>query len=442
MKKALACLFACMILLTVGCGGGGGTTLYGQVSGLITDVDGNVVRGAKVWVDGTRHQTVTNSAGLYVLEVVPEADVLIRASITRNGINYVGSNMARVFADERAKSTNIVIVRQSQTATVTARVLDNQGYPLEGARVFALIQNGNVFSSSMAVTDSRGYATLRDLMAGQDYALLASGRGYQSDTDTVNLVPGEDYDIVFTLGNASNPSLPAPVNLEAAAWTSPNEVSRSPKAQLALEAFKNKIDPRRVKSQARTRDSAYGNWVEVDLYWDGVSSNNLLGYGIYRAEGATAATSAIDYLRDPMAEYYSDLDSRLADFRTYSYQVTALNTLYGFSGYSGTESEKSERAVVETLSDLDLMPVTQFPLTFKWYDGSGADTYKVYLFNEYPSFGIDWFWSSADVTGTSATYNGPSLDSGKRYYFIVLGTKNAKGNVSRTVSTVGEFVKN
>lgn len=441
MKTVLLFIAFVLSLLVIGCGGGG-TTYYGQVSGIVTDVDGNVVRGARVWVDGTGHQTVTNSAGLYLLEVVPEEDVLIRASVTRNGITYVGSNVARVYADERAKSTNIVVVRDSQTATVKARVLDNQGYPLEGARVFALIQTGGVYSSSMALTDRNGNATIRHLMAGQDYVLLASGRGYQSDTDNVNLYAGETYDIVFTLGNPTNVNLPAPTNLEASAWTSPNEISRSPKAQQAIEAFKTMVDPRRAKSQARTRDSYYGNWIEVDLYWTPVSSNNLLGYGIYRAQGATATTSAIDYLRDPLAEYYSDLDSKLIDLQTYSYQVTALNTLYGYTGYSGTESAKSERAVVDTLSDLDLMPVTQSPLTFNWYDGSGADSYKVYLFSQYPSFGIDWIWSSSDVTGTSAAYSGPALISGKRYYYIVLGTKSAKGSISRTVSNVGEFVKN
>jgi len=437
MKNILAFLVISLSLLIIGCGGGG-TTYYGQVSGVVTDADGNVVRGATVWVDGTSHTTTSNSDGLYVLQTVPEEDVLIRASVTRNSINYVGSNVARVYADERAKSTNIVVVRESLTASVKAHVTDNQGNPLEGARVFAMIQTGSVYSSSMALTDRNGDARIRNLMSGEDYTLIASGRGYQSDTDNVNLYAGESYDIVFTLGNATNVSLPAPTGLEATAWTSPNEISRSPQNQQAIEAFKNMIDPRRAKSKVRTRDSYYGNWVEVDLYWNTVSSNKLLGYGIYRAQGASAATTSIDYLRDPLAEYYSDLDSQLVDLQTYSYQVTALNTLYGYDGYSGTESDKSDRVTVETLSDLDLLAVSQSPLTFNWYDGSGATSFKVYLFSQYPSFGVDWTWSSSDVSGTSATYDGPALTSGKRYYYIVLGSK---GSNSRTVSVVGEFVK-
>lgn len=438
MKRIRLFLYTVLGLLIIGCGGGG-TAYHGQVSGVVTDVDGNVVRGATVWVDGTSHQTVTNSDGLYVLETVPEDDVLIRASITRNSIDYVGSNVARVYADERAKSVNLVVVRESETATVRAYVTDNQGNPLEGARVFALVGTGGVYNSSMALTDSSGVCRIRHLMAGQDYTLVASGRGYQSDTDTVNLDSGETYEIIFTLGNATNVSLPAPTNLSATAWTTPNETSRSPKESSALEAFKNMIDPKRAKSNVQTRDSYYGHWVEVDLYWDKVDSNKLLGYGIYRALGASSTTSAVDYLRDPLAEYYSDLDSQLVDLQTYSYQVTSLNTLYGYDGYTGTESEKSDRVTVETLSDLDLLAVSQSPLTFNWYEGSGATTYQVYLFSQYPSFGVDWTWSSAEVTGSSATYDGPALTSGKRYYYIVLGSK---GSNSRTISTVGEFVKN
>ena len=438
MKTFHLLLVLMMSWLVLGCGGGG-TTYYGQVSGVVTDSDGNIVRGATVWVDGTSHETLTNSDGLYVLEKVPEEDVLIRTEIVRNGITYVGSNVARVYADERAKSVNLVVARESLTATIKAYVTDNQGNPLEGARVFALIDGSGVYSSSMALTDRFGECRLRYLSSGVDYNLVASGRGYQSGTDTVSLSSGETRSVQFTLGNATNVTLPAPTNLEATAWTSPKEFSRSPKGQSAIDAFKNMIDPKRAKSKLRTRDSFNGNWVEVDVYWDPVSSNKLLGYGVYRGVGASGATTAIDYLRDPMAEYYSDLDSTLTDEQTYSYQVTALNTLYGYTGYTGTESDLSERVTVDTLGDLELASVTQAPLTFNWYSAGGATSYQVYLFSQYPSFGIDWAWSSAEVSGTSVQYDGAALTSGKRYYYIVLGSK---GSSSRTISAVGEFVKN
>jgi hypothetical protein len=420
----------------VGCGGGG-TNLKGQVSGVVFDADGNVVRGATVWANGTNHETVTNSDGLYVLETVPAEDILIRTSITRDGVKFVGSNLARVFENERAKNVNIVLVRENQSASVKGIVYDNQGHALEGARVFALVGTGSIYSSSMDITGSDGSYVIRNLVPGVDYSLVASGLGYQSDTDTVNLDAGYQDTVLFTLGNALDILMPVPQNISAVAWTTPKELSRSPKALSAYEAIKNMIDPKRAGKKTTTRNSLNGNWVEVDLYWDAITNSNLHGFGIYRANDAFSTTTGIDFLRDPQASFYSDLDDHLLEGATYSYQVTSWNT--ADTGSANEESAKSDRYTVNTLGDLELDGTSQGPLTFYWLAANGATTYTVYLFSEYPSFGIDSIWQSSGTAGTSMVYSGPSLSSGHRYYYLILGSDGVDG---RTLSAIGEFVKN
>jgi len=66
----------------------------------------------------------------------------------------------------------------------------------------------------------------------------------------------------------------------------------------------------------------------------------------------------------------------------------------------------------------------------------------VYLFDEYPGIGVDPIWdnSASPVGGTQLTYTGPNLQSGRRYYYVILGLAN--GQTSRTITTVEEFVAN
>jgi hypothetical protein len=432
------------LIAMVGCGGGGSGGGDGRrtadVSGIVTDFNGNAVRDAKVWIEQF-DETKSNSNGSFVLENIAEGDWKIRAEVFRDGVRYRGENVVRTFEDERARSVNITLIRESQIARVFGQVVNNQGFPVEGARVFAMAPNdGGVFSSTYDLTDSEGSFDLDTLMGGVDYRIVASGVEFNSDVDVVNVPAGDEEELVLVLKNPTDPVLPAPTGLEAVSWVSPREETRSRGSDAAYQNLKRLFDPR-TPSRTSTRDTNDGNWVEVDLFWDPYpNEDSHIGFGIYRRFGTVGDFFATDFLRDPEAEIYIDLDSELLEFDTVGYLITAINTNYPDT--SNSESESSNSVTVETLDDLFLNPVAQGPLRFRWQAGSGAEEFIVYLFDEYPGIGVGSIWDNAasPATGTEAQYTGSSLQSGRRYYYMVLGVANSQ--TSRTISRVGVFVAN
>lgn len=424
-------------LFTAGCGGGVSQFL-GQASGVITDANGDPVRGARVFA--AQRETTTNSAGVYVLEGLPEGTWLIRAEITRNSQNFNGQNLARVFRNERTKSTNISVFRQDQQARIFGTVRDRFNNRVEGARVFA---DGGGLSAQVAITDVNGNYELRGLGAGVFYALSASARRFNSDTDSVTLTAGQEREFNFVLSDESNTTLPAPANLEAVAWTTPSQITRDVNQRNAIRAVQNMLDPRRAQRQgASSRTTPAGNWIEVDLYWDplpGQFYSAQLGFGIYRATSQVGASTAIDFLRDPNATFYADLSSELRENRVYYYEVTAMNTTYPDS--NNAESDFSNRFGVLTLGDLRLRSVTlNNPVRFNWDAAVAAEEYIVYVFDEFPGIGTTSIWNNAGspTASTSLNYGGGSLQSGRRYYYIVMGV--ADNNQSRTLSPIGDFI--
>jgi hypothetical protein len=165
----------------------------------------------------------------------------------------------------------------------------------------------------------------------------------------------------------------------------------------------------------------------------------LLGYGVYRALSVGGNSVPIDFLRDPETYFFADLADELQENSNYYYEMTSLNVNYPDTGNS--ESNFSNRVLARTLDDLFLGNLTPGPLTFRWDGGSGATEYYVYLFGELPTFGsVEVYVNAAPIVGTSHVYPGPALQSGRRYYYMVLGLAN--GGESRTISELGDFVAN
>lgn len=426
---------AAALITIISCGGGGSDRFSGQVSGLVTDANGDPVRGATVFA-GNR-STFSNSAGSFVLDNVPEGDVLVRAEIIQDGIEFNGQNLARIFRGERTKSLNIAVVRTTLQARIHGTIRDRFGNRVAGARVYA---QGNALTGSLAIANSNGDYSMGGLMAGVTYQLTATAAEFDSDLDAVNLSAGDDRRVDFVLGDGSNPAMEAPENLVAIAWTTPSEISRDAEMRAGINAVKDMIEPRRKTQSNRT--TINGNNVEVNLFWDPYNDDyeSLLGFGIYRATSAGGASAAIDFVREPSAFFFQDLDDGLREDRDYFYEITALNTQYPDTFNS--ESDFSNRYGVRTLGDLFLLVEDLSPLTFRWEDAIGAEEYIVYLFEEYPGIGVNSIWNteSNPTTGTSQVYNGPNLVSGRRYYYVVLGLAN--GGDSRTLSFIADFVAN
>lgn len=434
------------VAVILACGGGEDGRGLGTVSGNVSDLDGNPVRGATVFANGDRSKiTRTNSSGAFLLLNVREGNSRVSAEITKGGITYYGENVISVFANEASKSLNITMGRADQLAKLTGTVRNRFSDPVEGARVFA---NSGDLSSSMAVTDKNGRYTINALHPNRSYTIQASALGFDSDSDTLTFGIRQERRQDFLLANPRDVGFNPPNDLSAVAWTSPKEVTRSPQTARVHEAIKQMLDPRRAE-RAKTRSpkvTALGNWIEIDLYWTPIVNSSLLGYGIYRGVDAQGATRGIEFLRDPLAGFFADQDQDLREGRAYFYEITVLNVLYPDTFNS--ESDFSNRFGVRPIGDVTVRSVSKNPLRFNWNAASGAERYIVYVYDRLPDFGVSPMWpvtpsefNDATTTGTSLPYTGPTLGAGTYYYFVV-ALDSRDGNDAVSVSPVISFQAN
>ncbi len=415
----------------VGCGGDV-RPRTSTITGSVVDIDFNPMRGASVRSEG--ENTTTTTTGSYALQNIPNGDVEVTAEAFVNGVRYFGRTTIFNLENTQQNNVNIVVAPNSQRGTVTGIVRDREGFTLMNASVFAYSGAG---SSQRAVTDEEGRYTLRDVPANVQFRLSASGRGYRSDQEDIVISGNQTRVVDFVLSNPGLPALSPPSNIGAVTWVTPPPTRSNDAA--AYEFIKKLYDKRHKTTQVVGRSLRTDMSVETELFWDLMQFPDLLGFNIYRGGGASGSVSAIDLSFDPLANYY--LDVGINPLSTYSYAISTVSTLY--PEYGNTESQLSNRIVVDTLNRLDLNGVTAGP-TIRWRSGSGAEEFIVYVFDTYPSghagASSEAYASNANnpTTGLSWTYSGPPLQSGRTYYYVVLGLAN--GFDSRTISEIGTFV--
>lgn len=434
----LGLVLLCASFIVISCSGTGGSTNgggFGTVNGFVQDVNGNSVRGATVHIGGI--SAVTNTLGAYSLLNVPAGNRIIQASVTQDGTLYTGENTVQIFDNNQSRSVTVTVVRDNQRATLKGTVYDRNGFVVQGAKVFAA---SSELTSTFAITDSQGRFHIDTLYGGFPYAVVASAQGYNSDTDNVTVSPNTTLTQDYTLANVTDTSMAAITDLSATAWTTPGTGLFRPNQRIPdYEALKNMIMPRRASLAAGNHTAhitSGGNYVEIDLLWTPVvNTTNLLGYGIYRGQGDTTVFSDADFWRDPLAVIYADLDLNFAENQTWSYVVTSLNN--SFPDGQNSESSDSNRVVAHTLGDLDLNMPLQGPLTFRWFLVTGATSYDVYLYDEFPAYNIDPIWQANSVTNAQI-YNGGALQSGHTYYYFV--SANGFSGASHSLSVMDSFV--
>lgn len=434
MKKSFASVFAlgATALILSGCGGEGAATAV--VTGTVVDLDFNPVRDARVVADGV--ETRTTSTGTFTLTGLKEAEVLVVATVERGGVTFRGRTTVRTAADSQENGASIVVAPISQMGAITGTVRDRQGFTLSGASVYAFTGSG---ASQRAFTDRNGRFGFSEIPANVDLRLSASGRGYRSDQTTVNLSIGQNRTVDFVLDNANLPLLTAPQNLGATSWvTFPSSRDRDGVAWVKQRWAQRDERERgtRVggsKSDTRLRPDMS---VETELFWDEQNFPDLLGWGIYRANSANGTLNGIDLFADPLAAYYVDVG--LQPNSIYSYAVTTLATL--FPDFNQTESQASNRVVVNTLNLINVLDPLLSPVQFRWVAVPGATQYVVYVFDRFPSVGVTSLWTneSSPSTTSSVNYSGPSLIPGRTYYYLVLGLSG--DNTNRTISQVRTFI--
>lgn len=401
-----------------------------DIAGRVMDVNSVGVRGANVrTLDSS---TTSSETGGYYLEANREGEIEVIAEITQDGVPYRGRTVVFAIGGSLRNAQNIIVAPVNQLGVIRGQVRDRSGFPLENASVMAYSGAG---SAQRTFTDSSGNYELRDLIGGLSYLVRAGGRGYLSDTASVNAQAGGTRVANLTLNDANITSLPRPENISGIAWTSHypgTRESRSARAWARWQLDGQKEAPE-VKATARATEPL----VEVELSWDEIRFADHLGWGIYRGDGATGSVSSYELFSDSLSAYYFDGNAQTN--RVYSYAVSTLSAWYPDFAQT-TESGLSDRLVAETLGLLTARPATGSGPNLPWNFASGAERYVVYLFDRYPGVDVSSIWNTegSTITGNQVTVPNIGLVPGRTYYWLVLGLAN--GTDSRTISQVQSFI--
>ena len=427
-----------LIFIATLTGCGGSSKQVGDVAGIIYDTAGNPVRGARVWVTNNGgKETVSSTSGSYTLTGVEASQIQVQAEVTVGSTRYYGVNLTDVYQDERARNVNLRLIATSQLSELVGVIFDNSGRRVSGARIFAQPTDSSIYTSNVTISDNNGEYRLTGLQAGVSYRILSNAQGFGTDYDSQIFTAGSTRTINFTLGNPTNPSLTPPANVSASVFTAPGEASRDRMQTQAVDNIKALIDPKH-KHKTVSRSITPDNDISVEVYWDPVTSTDILGFGVSRYINSSDWV-ALDFVRDPYAELFVDSDVNLVPNNTYGYSVRTLSTSYNGSGTG--ESGFSNVSSVVPLGKLSVGVISGPSPTINWYAVPGATSYAIYIFDRYPTLGVSAIFQNYDnrVIGTSFNYGGvPVLQSGRTYYLMVLGVNSDAS--AKTISRVETFV--
>lgn len=447
--SAVGLLGVLAALSVCGCGSGGGR--LGAVTGLVTDVDGKPVAGARV--SGGGRSTISLSNGTFTLDGIPNGYRTFFAEITIRGLRWNGETVVDVAEGERNRTINIVVAPESEQGRIAGRVIGPGGGGLAGAKVFV----GGPWASTLAVTDGSGFYEVRRLTGNVRYTVTASLAGYVNQTQTDQLVlPNQTRTVSFALARGSSLGpIPAPSNVSAQAWTIAASISRADSRTKNVYEWLKRLyrkkkglpdgpQARQIERMNPGRATPEGAVVEIDLFWDYQSFNDLLGYAIRRGVSPSALSTAA-VLRDPLAAVFFDVDPALTPDVVYYYTVHRLDTIdFPDRGTLGPPSSLVNAQPLNPIRALDPVEgqfISGNP-TFAWTRVNGATNCTLYLWDRFPDLqsstdpdGVTPIWTTTvNQTGSGVQekrYDGPGLASGT-YYWMVVAADAGDNNLSAT----------
>lgn len=444
-------------LILTGCGGGsrgnggGGGNGISTVSGTLSSVDRVTITAGTVWSDSDpAHTTTSLASGAYRLQSVRSGWSNMRARVTINGTQWVGSTAAEVLSNQPTVNINITLSPATQTTSIGGVVRDDSGNRVRNARVLFTTRiifpadqtsaNDGSYGSIVAVTDNSGQYLLVDVPVGVTGVISASKVGFgnrELAIDTVHAGDVVDFSLI-PAGGAVKPFTPTLAAIES--YTMPDTLSvlsSGNSTPSAYKAIKSYVSPRFKDAVAgksnmiRTQATPAGSLMEVDLYWNAFTNNdsrNIAGYGIYRTTSPSIEFAAIDFIRDPYANFYGDMGAELTPYQIYYYAVTAVDVAFLDSNNNpvvGAESDRSNTLSIRPIGQLALTDPSEGKAvsanpTFRWQSLSGASTYRILVFSGFPKMPATPVIDQTVNGGTSFTYNGAALVPGNTYFWVIL----------------------
>lgn len=198
----------------------------------------------------------------------------------------------------------------------------------------------------------------------------------------------------------------------------------------------------------RTAHATGNYAVETDLEFtqSSLTASSVLAYSVYRTVGGTVPTAVstafYDQVADPLANYYTDLT--FSNFTTntlsgvrYNFALSAVST-----GTAGSiESVLSAPLSVTPLGPLTLTAPTARqsgvnPVAVSWSSVTGVTSYHAYLYTEFPTINT----TPQDLGAIPATTTGfalPALTVGQQYYIVIVGISDQAETTGSTTLTTG-----
>lgn len=436
-----------------GCGGGGSKD--GNVAGVVTDPDGQAVAGARVSVAGRAATSLSN--GTFTVRNVRSGYQTVTAVIDINGRRWSGETVADFVPAHQNRNVNVVVSDERFQGAIAGTVIDPSGFPLEGAKVFA---DQPPLGSTMAVTDRFGNYTLRRLAPGINYNVTCSLKGFVNETKRVLVQANTTMAASFALALGSyQGTIPAPQNVRSQAWTISSDISRKAGGSVydwlkrryrKKFGFPDVSQARNIEWKSKGRATPLGSVVEIDLYWDFKSYDDLFGYAIRRGT-LSGNLSDVAVVRDPLTSAFFDVDTALTPDTRYYYTVHGLETVrFPENGTVGPASAETSANPLRPIFGLSPGQGSLPPpgaVLFTWSGALGVDNYTVYVWDKFPDLqnandpeGVTPYWTSNLVPHptTQAVYNGPALVSGRAYYWMVVGEE--AGGSALTATEIRKFV--
>ena len=224
----------------------------GTIAGMVTDsTAGQGIQGATVAIEGTSFSAIADGSGSYQISDIPVGDYSVRASA--EGFE---AQILPAIVNEDATTTVDFVLNPIPVGSIEGVVTNaDDDAPISGATV-------SLDTGRSTTTDADGSYTITDVLTGQR-SVTASAQGFESLTETVNVVDGETSALNFAL----------------------TPVTQEPQ-DFVLMATGYKVRGRqRVDLEWSGATSSL-----VDVYRDGVR----IASGIYTQSGAGSYTDNID----------------------------------------------------------------------------------------------------------------------------------------------------
>ncbi len=462
---AALALLTLLILPYWGCGSGGGKP-KGDLTGLVTDVDGQAVAGATVRVGSLTTTSLSN--GTFVIENISGGLQTVRAEATIRGNRWSGETVVDLVGGEKNRSINVTISDERFQGSIAGTVIDPNGFVLPGAKIFVLRPKvsgefGEMIASTMAVTRNDGTYEVRRLTPGVTYTVTCSLAGYVNETRRVTVNANQTSAASFALafGTSQGP-IPAPENVFATAFTISGTISRADSgAQGVYDWLKRHYRKKRglpenptvrnIERKTTGRLTPSGSVIEIDLDWTYASYEDLFGYAIKRGTNRNAL-SVTALVRDPLTRFFFDVDQTLTPDVVYYYTVHCLDTIdFPDRGTLGPASQivsANPLGPIRAQSPAQGASVNGDP-TFQWTAVNGAANYQIYVWDRFPDLqnaqdtnnGVTPIWpanfnnpgsSLVPAPRTSQVYAGPVLQRGRTYYWMVVAEDSEGAAFSAT----------